>query len=69
MKNLEDACDNLEAAVSQVRKALTEQKGVKIDDHQDGNHSNANEDGEVDFEDFDNLSKKKIAIQKMLTGE
>lgn len=46
----------------------TLQRGEKIDDYQDGNTSNANEDGNVDYSKFDNLSKKMIMKQKMLKG-
>jgi hypothetical protein len=68
MKNLQKACDDLAMAVSAIQKAMTEYKGEKIDGPQDGNISNANEEGEVEYSQFDNEAKKKIVKQKMLAG-
>jgi hypothetical protein len=60
-----DAINSLKAAVSGIEKQYTMQKGVKIDGQQDGNIGAANEQGDVDFSKFENLSKKKKLFSAM----
>lgn len=65
MKDMMEACENLEMAVSAIKKAMTKYQGVKVEDNQDGNHGEA-VDGEQGYSKFDNVAKKKMLISKMM---